>query len=583
MRGHWPFAILAAAALALLLINLGRDYLWEDEGDTAVLASSILKNGVPKAWDGVSFLDSDQGTRENRELIVVSHPWLQYYVAAGSFFLFGRNTFAARLPFALAGWVTILLVYWIAWRSSGSRLAGFCAAMILTMSVQFLLYSRQCRNYSLNMVFTCALLAIFLSMESRRGCAWFTLTAICLFCAHPIGLIPIGVLCIMPFIYKPFFSKRQWVSVAVPIIGVFALLCLVQARRHGQNTTAAATVGDFFARLVQFFIECGSVTPLIGVLGLSAAVYFIASRGGISPKDFWQKREADVLVSVALLVTAYGGCLALTQSIPQLWYLGVRNSAALLPLLTLAVGILIARVGSRSPKVWVPLLVAFSTTKLAQLNPWVCLCNRAEENRIGVVTPHVTSRLVDSFICTEQWLYLRDLWAANFGSIANICDFLDDNAKSDDELTINYGWEAVYFYTQLPQALTILPDYPVYPYARAKGLPDYVFDVDHVRWLIWRRAFEGYMGYDWQWVRRKIAAAGGHLVLVTEITETRWENRENIHFHRFARNEYLFPRTEWLEPIGVFRVDWHQPDERSTSRSIGAYATQNQPPKEIAQ
>ena len=77
IRLHWPFAVLASLALALLLTGLGSDYLWEDEGDTAVLASNILKYGVPKAWDGVTFIDSDRGARDNDDLVMVSHPWMQ--------------------------------------------------------------------------------------------------------------------------------------------------------------------------------------------------------------------------------------------------------------------------------------------------------------------------------------------------------------------------------------------------------------------------------------------------------------------------------------------------------------------------
>src|SRR6185503_13510160 len=111
LREHWPFAILAFIAAILIFTNLGRDYLWEDEGDTAALASNILKFGVPKAWDGAAFLDSDHGARLNRDLVMVTHPWLQYYLAAGSFLVFGQNTLAARLPFAITAWMSILLVY----------------------------------------------------------------------------------------------------------------------------------------------------------------------------------------------------------------------------------------------------------------------------------------------------------------------------------------------------------------------------------------------------------------------------------------------------------------------------------------
>ena len=76
--------ILALTALAALLIlpNLGGTSLWADEGDTAVMAMSVLVNGIPKAWDGVTFTDSDAGKRLNDALVQVTHPWVPFYVAA---------------------------------------------------------------------------------------------------------------------------------------------------------------------------------------------------------------------------------------------------------------------------------------------------------------------------------------------------------------------------------------------------------------------------------------------------------------------------------------------------------------------
>src|SRR5260370_33190895 len=128
VRLHWPFAILAALGLALLLTNLGSGYLWADEGDPAVLAANIVKWGIPKAWDGVTFVDSDKGARLNHDLVMVTNPWLQYYVAAASFLIFGKHTFSARLPFAIAGWLTVLLAYRLVLQTTASRWAAFCAA-----------------------------------------------------------------------------------------------------------------------------------------------------------------------------------------------------------------------------------------------------------------------------------------------------------------------------------------------------------------------------------------------------------------------------------------------------------------------
>src|SRR5713101_2831378 len=138
VRSHWPFAVVAVIGAVLIFTNLGSDYLWEDEGDTAALASNILKFGVPKAWDGAAFLDSDHGARLNRDLVMVTHPWVQYYLTAAGFLIFGQNTFAARLPFAIAAWMSILLVYFFLWRLLRSRLIAFSAAALLVFSVQFL-------------------------------------------------------------------------------------------------------------------------------------------------------------------------------------------------------------------------------------------------------------------------------------------------------------------------------------------------------------------------------------------------------------------------------------------------------------
>jgi len=160
LRPHWSFTLVAILGLALVLSNLGKDYLWADEGDTAVLAANIIKGGVPKAWDGVTFLDSDKGARLNHDLVMVTSPWLQYYVTGASFVIFGKHAFSARLPFAIAGWLTVLVAYRLILQSTASHWAGFCTASILVSSVQFLLYCRQCRYYALSMLLALLLLWI---------------------------------------------------------------------------------------------------------------------------------------------------------------------------------------------------------------------------------------------------------------------------------------------------------------------------------------------------------------------------------------------------------------------------------------
>src|SRR5712692_2880065 len=220
---HWPLAVVADISSILIFTNLGADYLWEDEGDTAALASNILKFGVPKAWDGGAFLDSDHGARLNNDLVMVTHPWVQYYLTAGSFLVFGQNTFAARFPFALAGWMSILFIYFFVWRISANRLTAFCAATLLVLSVQFLLYARQCRYCALNMLLICWLFWVFFRMKSGRDCVLFVLIAVLLFHIHPYGLVPVFALGSLSLVYRPFAAQRRLLWFAAPVIAVFTL------------------------------------------------------------------------------------------------------------------------------------------------------------------------------------------------------------------------------------------------------------------------------------------------------------------------------------------------------------------------
>src|SRR2546430_11772973 len=44
LRSHWRLAVVAVIGAVLIFTNLGSDYLWEDEGDTAALASNIVRS-----------------------------------------------------------------------------------------------------------------------------------------------------------------------------------------------------------------------------------------------------------------------------------------------------------------------------------------------------------------------------------------------------------------------------------------------------------------------------------------------------------------------------------------------------------
>ncbi|HST30579.1 MAG TPA: hypothetical protein VLK27_07035 [Chthoniobacterales bacterium] len=571
---HWPAAIIAVVSAVFLFTNLGLDYLWEDEGDTAALAVNILKFGVPKAWDGSAFLDSDHGARLDRNLVMVTHPWIQYYLAAGSFIVFGQNTFAARFPFAVASWFSILFVYFFLWRLTQNRLTAFSACALLTLSVQFLLYARQCRYCSLNMLLVVWLFWAFFNMRSARGCVSFVLAATLLFHSHPYGLAPVVALGGLSFIYPPLKAQRRWILFAAPAVALLTLpwLALSSLSSSGSelNTTMPASVGEVIERAVQATIETTSVTPLIGsaiLLVMGALWLCLGKREPVASADdtttppvsckLLQENEASILLSVLATVVVYGFGTVVTQSSDSLWLAGMRYASAVLPLAAMAAAIAIVKLSRGKILIWAALMFVFAFTKLAQLTPWVSW-NPSGFIHLGKysVGAHVPARIVDRFLGSGLYLFVRDLWCENPGTVEKTCKFLQQNAKPDDVLIVNYGMEPTYFYTRLRQAMGILQSYPVYERAREMGLPEFVFGVDHARWIVWRSAWETGPGYAINDVLKDLAERGGQITTVLEIDETVWENREDIHFHRFSDGTYLFPRTQTFPKSRVARVDW---------------------------
>ena len=541
--------------------------MWEDEGDTAALAVNILKYGVPRAWDGMTFIDSDKGARVNDELVMVSHPWLQFYLTAGSFFVFGQNNWAARLPFAVAGWLAVLVTYLCAYDLAKNRWIAFCSATLLTASVQFLLFSRQCRYYPLSMLLGCLLVWIFFNLKSVRSGVLFAIVGTLLFHCHPFGIVLVGALGLVSFVYPFFAPQRAVLYWAGPVIAALTLPWITLARNgYAENSQLVRSPAQFAGRVVQYAIECASVTPLIGtaVLALIAIAAPALRRRKFADQPAEGRRiPFDPVQLGFLLVTlttliCYDAAIATTESTDDVWHIGIRYTTAIMPLAAIAAGWLIVQIARDRAAIWIPLLLLFIFTKLAQLTPWIFWDRKvATFDGKEVIEAHLPQNYSDRYLnIGQQWAFLGDLSGENPGTFAKTCAFLQQHAKAGDVVLTNYEWDPLYFYTRLPQALKIFPDYPIYEAAKRKGLPDYVFGIDRVRWLIWRPVWDGYLGYFGYEVRRQILDKGARVTRVAQFEETIWENRPEIHLHRFFGDKYFFTKPENQSLAEIFRIDW---------------------------
>ncbi|MCX6349759.1 MAG: hypothetical protein NTV79_09745, partial [Candidatus Aureabacteria bacterium] len=124
------------------------------EAGTAIFARNLLRSGKLTAWDGRNLMAYRDGVELDRAFINRYVPPLQFYLCAASFRFLGESTFAGRSPFVLAGLVALAVFAGLLAREApGARGFRLAALALLAFSPSFLLYLRQCRYFSLVILF----------------------------------------------------------------------------------------------------------------------------------------------------------------------------------------------------------------------------------------------------------------------------------------------------------------------------------------------------------------------------------------------------------------------------------------------
>jgi 4-amino-4-deoxy-L-arabinose transferase-like glycosyltransferase len=155
-------------ASVLLFSNLDENVFWDDEAHTAIYAKNILKAGYPTAWDGRNLAAYRSGLHLNSNFVNTKETWLQHYLVASSFLIFGTTTFAARLPFVLFGLLCLALLPLLAKHLLDSYRLGLLASLLLALNPSFLLFSRNCRYYSVCMLLTLLAIVAYKRLDAAR-------------------------------------------------------------------------------------------------------------------------------------------------------------------------------------------------------------------------------------------------------------------------------------------------------------------------------------------------------------------------------------------------------------------------------
>ncbi|HEX4141034.1 MAG TPA: glycosyltransferase family 39 protein [Candidatus Methylacidiphilales bacterium] len=332
--------VAAMAVLAVLLLaQLGRYTLWDDEGETALLAEGVLKTGDTSVRLDHGNLMAYRGGLVVHNFCDRSTPPLPIYVTAASFALFGVNAWAARLPFALAGLGTALLL--LLWARRQSLLFLGVLALGLIGNVSLILFCRQSRYYALAVLFATALVLLYAraGRTPRQLLALSALSALLFACQYMV-FIAVYACLVVDYL---FWRRKEWPLTWRDALYLFAPQAVCNAVIGYVWNPLATQFGkyeahsDIFDRLTILFwnlrdlnaAECLSLPLLVLALvlgvawrqtwlvrGCTAVAVYIFVVSLISPQQVALTFVADIryavpLIPLAIVLEAAAICLLL--------------------------------------------------------------------------------------------------------------------------------------------------------------------------------------------------------------------------------------------------------------------------------
>lgn len=251
-ENKWLVLILVCATIFLFL-NLGNSHLTIDEANTGYLSKNVLKYGYPRIYDEKNMMPIFNENSINKMSAWIEQPWLQYYITAASLKIFGVNSFGARFPFSLFGLISILVVYFLALELTDSKRAALLSSFLMTVSVPFMLYARNCRYYSLVFLFgpLCAMEFLkWIRTSQLKYLLWYGVAAVLLF----YSFYPMSACIILSTAVYEFGVHRKQVGRYLATHVGIGLCCIPWLVIGGIGTPAGSGVSIKFMLQEGFFL-----------------------------------------------------------------------------------------------------------------------------------------------------------------------------------------------------------------------------------------------------------------------------------------------------------------------------------------
>ncbi len=459
--------LLVAASFVLLLPNLGNAFPQVDEANTMIIAQNVLRFGYPTVWDGEYLVSPYFDGDLTEDKVWISHPWLQFYVTAASFALFGPNTWAARLPYALVGVFTVLALYHLAKQMSGSVQLARLSAWLLLLHPGFLLAARQTRYHSLTFLFSVLAVLMFLRwlQEPKGGnLIGYVLASALLFHAY----YPYWVFLTFGLVLYLVLVERRWKLMPAFLLGTLGLALLTIPWYAYANPQPPADTGPELStwgrHLVIYLWKINNwVAPLFSLSVLAGALFLLRKAG-------WLRKDLKEGISVDKSYLIFAFVLLYTAFISIIPILTTQYVSPAIPLLTILAAHLLWKIREYRRWVGAVVLSLFVTTNVIHTAPYIAAAHSGIPAR--KLEPFLPNARCNFLISPSLEHYLKDHLVVRFdlfeqaaslfldydNRIEGIIRYLNQHASKDQTVYTSWGdANAVRFYTGMKVVYNFFP------------------------------------------------------------------------------------------------------------------------------
>lgn len=432
----------------LLFYNLDDRLLWGDEAETALLAVNITKTGLPKVTDGKNNITIfGMGVDSNGDHIWTLRPFLDQYLTALSFLVFGQNTFAARFPFALIGILTIALLAAVTYRIYNDHRIALMTALLLSSNIVFVLHVRQCRYYAIIMFLQVILFYGYHRLINRQtvsGCILISVALIGQFYCNYIIIVSNIIALILTSAY--FVRKRHFILyylfISMLMLVIISAPWLIYAKPFNQTS---------FISIRHFWVNLRDYAYIVNVYFITIVILLIPVsrlfKARITHRyDNFQlfAKESELLVWVLIP--------SIILPISCIPYVAMRYATPLLPLSALiTASILTYHVSRKSIRYTLFAVFCFSNAisalTVGNLNPGTLL-------RVPIVE------------------FVKEITQSYQDRLSDIVSYLIQNGNPEQSVLVGDPEFPLIFYTEMR-----IIDFRLAKQDRSQELPDWVLSM----------------------------------------------------------------------------------------------------------